>query len=197
MTTATAPPYDELVGAPPWRWPDKPKPLSLTALDVRTRHDAYVVQPKYNGHRAILVRVGNDWMAYSRHKLPLPIGAHVFDALRASGFPSGTVLDGEWCRSLGHYAVFDCPYLEGEWLGRLGTMERIDRMRAVCDWPKTGVWWPWELPTLVGVLPSEARLPQWRDPEGLVVKGANAPLVGNRTRSTYNPEWFKYRFPEE
>lgn len=77
-----------------WLFPMKPRRINETLLSS-LRLDDYVMERKYDGHRAILVVGKSGPKLFTRHKTDLVMTDNIRPQIESLNLPEGTVLDGE------------------------------------------------------------------------------------------------------
>ncbi len=77
-----------------WIYPMKPKRINESLLSS-LRLDDYVLEKKYDGHRAILVVGEHGPRLFTRQKTDLVMPDNIRPQIEALNLPAGTILDGE------------------------------------------------------------------------------------------------------
>lgn len=183
-----------------WVYPDKPNQVSEQFVHsvIYPVRDSYAIQLKQDGWRLVTEIENGKHMARTRHKLDLNKAMkrernftdEVRADLHALNLPD-IVLDGEYMSSRRagqseRLYLFDVLFYKGKYLGKLPYRERFNRLTDLVGTSGTV--------RLIEFVDADFFDRDWNFEgavEGIVLKDWNSKLIGSRTSSAKNPQWFK------
>jgi ATP-dependent DNA ligase len=145
----------------------------------------FVVQPKLNGDRVLLVKQGPVASLFSRH------GGH-YTAARLNlacwqWLPEGTILDGEGWQ--GSFYPFDVPALANDTTGAMPCSCRVDLVERLTH--RAGLPWIFGTPSAEWLQAGAANAPTW---EGVVVKQPGHSYRWEKSASGQSTTWTKWKW---
>lgn len=109
-------------------YPNKPKRIYNVAAIQQTLNAKWIVQPKWNGHRALpFCDVDGKVTVYSRFNAPLTLAASQWSWLAELDLPRPWALDGELLRN-GSMIVWDFSVMAGETRTREPYINRLQEL---------------------------------------------------------------------
>jgi len=181
------------------KMPEIPPTHAKKLLTLESR-GGYRAQQKIDGYRLAIMMAEGQVTACSRHRKTLPVSQKLLNPLLDMDIPEPAMLDAEWVKLRGgekeSIYLLDGLYIGGEWQGNRNIDERRETyyneplpehihtpLEVDCDFIQ------FLMDQIDTTMPPEKTIS-----EGIVIKKADAKLIGNRSKSDKNPKWAKIKW---